>query len=93
MHRFLRLWIHWEEKVENYLAMFEFACAFIASAQRRIAVRLLASTYRRVRSLPMLHPQVSDDDPRTNRPFIFILTLFALETKMEEHLDQQALRH
>jgi transposase len=30
MNRFRRLLIRWEKKVENYLAMLEFACAFIA---------------------------------------------------------------
>jgi len=30
MNRFRRLLIRWEKKVANYLAMLEFACAFIA---------------------------------------------------------------
>jgi hypothetical protein len=30
VNRFRRLLIRWEKKVENYLAMLKFACAYIA---------------------------------------------------------------
>jgi putative transposase len=36
MNRFRRLLIRWEKKVENYLAMLELACAFIALRAARV---------------------------------------------------------
>jgi transposase len=36
MNRFRRLLIRWEKKVENYLAMLELACAFIAFRAARV---------------------------------------------------------
>ena len=36
MNRFRRLLIRWEKKVANYLAMLEFACAFIAFRSAKV---------------------------------------------------------